>query len=198
MIFESAAWRKILFRRVIGATPLLIMLRSTSPAPTDGSWSISPTNKTCVPGRTAFSRWFISSRSSIEASSTTKKSRSSGFSSLCLNPSTGENSNKRWMVLAGCPVASERRFAARPVGEARAKRLRCSEIVAIKAFKQVVFPVPGPPVRMLSGCVSAIFTAACCSADRFSTGNRLWFSVCSCEAALANVCNRSATPFSPK
>ena len=52
MIFEFAAWRKIAVRRVTGAMPLLIRLRSTSPAPTDGSWSTSPTNNTCVPGRT--------------------------------------------------------------------------------------------------------------------------------------------------
>jgi len=174
------------------------MSRNTSPAPTEGSWSTSPTNRTCMPGRTALSRLFINSRSSIEASSTTRKSRSSGLASSCLKPSTGENSNRRWMVLAGCPVASERRFAARPVGEARAKRFCCAAIIAIKAFRQVVFPVPGPPVRILSGWVNTIFTAACCSSDRFSTGKRLWFIVFSWEAAPASMCNRSATPFSPK
>ena len=55
------------------------------------------------------------------------------------------------MVLAGRPVASESRLAARPVGEASAYFIPCVSRVVIKAFKQVVFPVPGPPVRTLTG-----------------------------------------------
>jgi len=43
MIIELAAWRKITTRRVTGAMPLAITSRSTSPAPTEGSWSTSPT-----------------------------------------------------------------------------------------------------------------------------------------------------------
>ncbi len=90
---------------------------------------------------------------------------SSGFSALCLKPSTGEKSSRRWMVLAGRPVASESRLAARPVGEARAYACRRASSAAIRAFRQVVLPVPGPPVSTLTGWLSAVRMAACCSCE---------------------------------
>ena len=49
MILEFAAWRKMVFRRVTGTMLLSIRSRSTSPAPTDGSWSTSPTNNRLRP-----------------------------------------------------------------------------------------------------------------------------------------------------
>ena len=56
MMWEPAAWRKITLSRVRGALPEAITSRSTSPAPTDGSWSTSPTSSRCVPGLSAFNK----------------------------------------------------------------------------------------------------------------------------------------------
>ena len=61
---------------------------------------------------------------------------SSGSSALNLKPSPGENPSRRWIVLAGRPVACERRLAARPVGEARAKRLWAVSQPAISARRR--------------------------------------------------------------
>ena len=66
---------------------------------------------------TAFSSACISMTSTIEVSSTTSRSQSSGLSSLRLKPPPlGSTSSRRWMVLASKPVASVMRLAARPVG----------------------------------------------------------------------------------
>src|SRR5258706_16412817 len=102
------------------------------------------------------------------------------------------------MVLADFPVASDSRLAARPVGEANAYFFPRSSRVWIKAFRQVVLPVPGPPVKMLRDRVSAISMAACCSLDKFPSGNRTWFIVLAGEVDVARILKRSATPFSPK
>ena len=72
-------------------------------------------------GGTACSRWWASTVSSIDASSTI--SRSHGERVLARRARTpssaGSNSSRRWIVLASPPVASASRLAARPVGAAR-------------------------------------------------------------------------------
>ncbi|EJW93945.1 hypothetical protein EVA_17943 [gut metagenome] len=71
------------------------MSRNTFPAPTLGSWSISPTKTTRMEEGIAFIRLFISMMSIMEHSSTISASPSNGFSSFRLYPSFGLNSNKR-------------------------------------------------------------------------------------------------------
>ena len=56
------------------------------PGPTDGNWSTSPTSSRLACGGSARSRWFISSTSTIEVSSTTSRSQSSGRPSLRVKP----------------------------------------------------------------------------------------------------------------
>ena len=60
----------------------------------------------------------------------------------------GSNSRRRCKVLAVVPVASVIRFAALPVGAAKAtfKPIFCSASRYI--FKIVVLPTPGPPVKI--------------------------------------------------
>ncbi len=71
---------------------------------------------------------FMSGTSTIEVSSTTSRSQSSGFSSLREKPPCfGSISSRRWMVLASIPVCSVMRLAARPVGAARSDPRRLSQ-----------------------------------------------------------------------
>jgi hypothetical protein len=96
---------------------------------------------------TAFSNWFASGTSTIEHSSATSTSHSSGDSSLRLNcPLAGLTSSSRWIVFASSPVDSDNRLAARPVG-AHNSAFTCfaRRIVSIE-LTSVVFPTPGPPV----------------------------------------------------
>ena len=65
-----AAWRKISVRRMTGSRPLSMQSRSTSPQPTGGSWSASPTIKSRVPRGRAFNRAFIRGTSTMLISST--------------------------------------------------------------------------------------------------------------------------------
>src|SRR5712692_2859506 len=59
----------------------------------------------------------MSGTSTIEVSSTTSRSQSSGASSLRRKlPVLGSVSSRRWIVFASSPVLSDRRFAGRPVG----------------------------------------------------------------------------------
>src|SRR3989337_339309 len=69
------------------------------------------------------------------------------------------------MVLAGRPVASDRRLAARPVGEAKEQALRADSRTAIGARRAGVLRVPGPPVSTLTGWLSAVRMADCCSGE---------------------------------
>ena len=93
---------------------------NTWPGPTDGSWSISPTIRRAASSGTAFISACISMTSTMEASSTTSRSQSSGLSLSRLKPPPlGSTSSSRWMVLASNPVASVMRLAARPVGAQR-------------------------------------------------------------------------------
>ena len=52
------------------------------------------------------------------------------------------------MVLAGLPLASLKRLAARPVGDASTKRLPTASNNWMMLRTVVVFPVPGPPVSV--------------------------------------------------
>ena len=97
------------------------MSASTWPGPTEGSWSTSPTRISAARGGTALSSACIKGTSTIETSSTTSSSHSSGCSSPRLKPPwAGSASSSRCRVLASRPVASPSRLAARPVGAARA------------------------------------------------------------------------------
>ena len=73
------ACRKILVSRTTGSDPAASRSRSTSPAPTEGSWSTSPTSSRCAPGATALMSLLARITSTIEVSSTTTRSASSGF-----------------------------------------------------------------------------------------------------------------------
>ena len=78
---------------------------------------MSPTIKSAALSGTAFMSDCISMTSTMEVSSTTSRSQSSGLSSPRLKPPPlGSTSSSRWMVLASKPVASVIRLAARPVG----------------------------------------------------------------------------------
>ena len=117
MMREAAAWRKISVRRAVGMAPDFIRSASTDPGPTEGSWSTSPTRSTAACVGTARSNWFIRTTSTMDTSSTTTRSASSGEYWSRRKPiSLGSNSSSRWMVLASSPVDSVRRLAARPVG----------------------------------------------------------------------------------
>ena len=56
------------------------------PGPTEGNWSTSPTSSRLALGGSARSRWFISGTSTIEVSSTTSRSHSSGSASFRVKP----------------------------------------------------------------------------------------------------------------
>ena len=66
------------------------------------------------------------------------------------------------MVLAGRPVASLSRLAARPVGEASSARLPAASARRMTLRTVVVLPVPGPPVSTVTRWVRAACTASCC------------------------------------
>ena len=65
------------------------------------------------------------------------------------------------MVFASIPVASDRRFAARPVGAASRILAPASRNAVIMPSVVVVFPVPGPPVRIRTLCCTADRIACC-------------------------------------
>jgi hypothetical protein len=151
MILLCAAWRNTSVSRTTGTAPEPMMSASTWPGPTEGSWSMSPTISRAACSGTAFSSDCIRSTSTIELSSTTSRSQSSGFSSLRLKPKAfGSNSSSRWMVLASMPVASVMRLAARPVGaQSRSFTPFAARMRRIE-FTMVVLPTPGPPVITMS------------------------------------------------
>ena len=118
MIRLDCACRKMRGSRMTGIFSESMMSRRTFPAPTLGSWSMSPTSTRRMCSGIAFIRLYIRMMSIIEHSSTISASPSSGFSSLRLYPSCGLNSSSRWMVLASIAVASLIRLEALPVGAA--------------------------------------------------------------------------------
>ena len=144
---DCCACLKIFVSRTTGSACDPIMSLSTSPAPTEGSWSTSPTSSRCAPGATALTSLFARITSTIDVSSITTRSASSGLAASNSGSPPGCSFSSRWMVAASWPVSSARRLAARPVGAART-------ILAFRAFASSttertvkLFPQPGPPVR---------------------------------------------------
>ena len=108
---------------------------------------MSPTISSAAASGTALSSDCISKTSTMETSSTTSRSHSSGVSSLRLKPKVfGSNSSRRWMVRASRPVASVMRRAARPVGAQSRSRTPLADRMRRIALTRVVLPTPGPPV----------------------------------------------------
>ena len=94
--------------------------------------------------------------STMEVSSTTSRSQSSGLSSPRLKPPLlGSTSSSRWMVLASNPVASVMRLAARPVGAQSRMSVPFAARMRRIALTMVVFPTPGPPVMTSTLDISA-------------------------------------------
>ena len=112
------ACRKMVVSRTRGMVSAASTSRSTSPAPTEGSWSTSPTSSRCAPGGTALISLLARIRSSMLASSTTIRSASNGWSRSNVGSPPGRRCSSRCTVAAGCPDSSVNRFAARPVGAA--------------------------------------------------------------------------------
>src|SRR5436190_40169 len=86
MMRLCAACRNTSVRRTTGTAPDEMTSASTWPGPTEGSWSMSPTTKSAALSGTAFVSDCISMTSTMEVSSTTNRSQSSGLSSPRLKP----------------------------------------------------------------------------------------------------------------
>ena len=121
------------------------------PAPMLGNWSESPTTIILVLLLSAFKRSEKRRASIIEASSTIRQSQSRGFFSfrpnVRLSFSPHSTSNSLCMVLDSRPQSSVILFAALPVGAASSILKSLLSKSFIMAFKVVVLPVPGPPVK---------------------------------------------------
>ena len=138
-----------------------MMSASTCPGPTEGSWSTSPTRISAARRGTALSSACSSGTSTIETSSTTSRSASSGCSSWRLKPPwAGSASSSRCRVLASRPVASLIRLAARPVGAASAMAGVLARRICRMVLTSVVLPTPGPPVITSTLARSASRTAS--------------------------------------
>ena len=157
------ACRKILVSRTTGSVPAVSRSRSTSPAPTEGSWSTSPTSSRCAPGGTALTSLLARIRSTIEVSSTTTRLASSGVVASNEGSPPGRSWSRRWMVAASCPVSSASRLAARPVGAASTTLAPLARASATTERTVKLFPQPGPPVSTATREVSASRTASSCS-----------------------------------
>src|SRR6476659_1813413 len=161
MMWLCAACRKTSVRRTTGTAPDEMTSASTWPGPTEGSWSMSPTIRRAALSGTAFISDCISMTSTIEVSSITNRSQSSGLSSPRLKPPPlGSTSSSRWIVLASKPVASVMRLAARPVGAHSRISVPFAARIRRMALTMVVLPTPGPPVITVTLDISARRTAA--------------------------------------
>ncbi len=142
-----AAWRNTSVKRTTGTAPESMMSARTWPGPTEGSWSTSPTSRSAARFGRAQTRAFTNRTSTIDVSSTTRRSQPSGFVSSRLKPPFfGSVSSRRWIVFASTPVVSVRRFAARPVGAQRATATPFATSIFRIELTSVVLPTPGPPV----------------------------------------------------
>ena len=122
---------------------------------------MSPTIRRAAVSGTAFISACISMTSTMEVSSTTSRSQSSGLSSPRLKPPPlGSTSSIRWMVLASKPVASVMRLAARPVGAHSRISVPFAARTRRMALTMVVLPTPGPPVITSTLDISASLIAA--------------------------------------
>ena len=161
MMRLCAACRNTSVRRTTGTAPDEITSANTWPGPTEGSWSMSPTSKRAALSGTAFMSACISMTSTMEVSSTTNRSQSSGLSSPRLKPPPfGSTSSSRWMVFASRPVASFMRLAARPVGAQSRRLTSFAASMRRMALTMVVLPTPGPPVMTSTLDISASRIAA--------------------------------------
>ena len=178
-----APWRKERFNAVTWNIPLFIISCKTSPGPMDGSWLTSPKSKSCVSLQTARNSIAIVSMSTIDNSSTITKSYGSGLSSFSVSAgSAGLYSISLWIVLASLPVDAFMRFAAIPVGAARAIStpemrhiFESFSITPIINRTVVVLPHPAPPVNIEVWLHSAISTASRCNGSN-STSSSSWIS----------------------
>ena len=139
-------------------SPEFITSASTLPAPTLGSWSLSPTSTSLVPGCNFFSSASKRKISTIENSSTITASHASGSPSE--TAAAPPILQARWTVLASLPVASLMRFAARPVGAISVTFFPIWSNTSRIHFIIVVLPVPGPPVTSATPDVIAALTAS--------------------------------------
>ena len=104
---------------------------------------MSPTIKRAARSGTAFMSDCISMTSTMEVSSITNRSPSSGLSSPRLKPPPlGSTSSSRWIVLASKPVASVMRLAARPVGAHSRISVPLAARIRRMALTMVVLPTP--------------------------------------------------------
>src|SRR4030042_1139484 len=100
-----------------GSLPEAIRSRSTLPGPTEGSWSASPTSSNPAAGGSARRSWYISTVSTMEASSTISRSQPRGSAGPLRKPPVRQSySNSRGMVFASRPQDSPRPVGARPAG----------------------------------------------------------------------------------
>jgi len=136
----------------------------TFPGPTDGSWLQSPTIIKRQPSGNARKRASNITVSTIDSSSITKASQSKRFFSFFENTgisfSFHSTSSSRCIVFASCPVNSDMRFAALPVGAASNTFSPFNLRIFMIALSVVVFPVPGPPVRIKMPLDKACFIAS--------------------------------------
>ncbi len=158
--------RKTSFNCTVGNIPAAIRSPSTFPAPTDGSWSLSPTSISLHPMGRARSTLSKTYASTMDISSITRHSHSKGLRSLRLKKGWSRSSQStwsiRWMVFDSSPVSSLILFAARPVGAANKTRSPACFSMRMMAFRVVVLPVPGPPVSISTPCSMAAFIASRC------------------------------------
>ena len=168
-----AAWRNTSLSRTVGTRRLRIRSESRFPAPTLGSWSGSPTSTRRQSSRRAERSADIRVMSTIEVSSTMTASALKGLRSLWAKinwPVCSSNrvSSRRWMVVPSASHSSPIRLAARPVGAARAVFSPKLSNRERTPRREVVLPVPGPPVRRSTCREAASSTASFCWGAYFS------------------------------
>ena len=165
---DSDAWRNTSRKNTVSTRPLRIRSENTFPAPTEGSWSASPTSTSRVPGRRARSSAEKSPTSTMLISSTMTASASSGSFSVFWNVSWWVASfqlmpKSRCTVWASMPVSSLMRLAARPVGAASWMPSPMFKSRATMPRTVVVLPVPGPPMSSMTRPASALRSASAAS-----------------------------------
>ncbi len=177
-----------IFRPSVGpSAELLYALRpahrslNTAPDSTEASWSGSPSSISRALSGIASSNAAINLRSTIDASSTTTTSTSSGFCASWVGPAAGRKPSKRCSVAASAlsktapslssgsafTNASRRFAAALPVAAVSATRGGSDGYICANSASALmavlVLPVPGPPLMMLSGRRTAMSVASRCS-----------------------------------
>mmetsp|Transcript_49017 Transcript_49017/g.91246 ORF Transcript_49017/g.91246 Transcript_49017/m.91246 type:complete len:276 (+) Transcript_49017:935-1762(+) len=115
-------------------------------------------------GGAACIRACINRTSTMLASSTTSRSHSSWLplwllANASVSPSVPQP-RRRWMVLAGMPVLSLSRLAARPVGAVSSDLTPLALRICRTLLSRVVLPTPGPPVTTSTLEVSAMRSAS--------------------------------------